>query len=148
MSKVLQPVNTSQNVMGVVGYIEYDDTFTSESGVTCDMGANLGATNQKIKLTTLPQGALILDAKLYVVEKFSANPTVFQIGTEKTPTQFASFTTQLGTAGVYSLTSTTFYAPSYEDIYLTLSVSKGVTTGKMFIYFTYIVPGRANEVMS
>ena len=148
MSKVLQPVNTSQNVMGVVGYIEYDDTFTATDGVTCDMGAKLGATNKKIKLTTLPQGALILDAKLYVVEKFSANPSVFQIGTEAAPTQFCSFTTQLGTAGVYSLTSTAFYAPSYEDIYLTLSVGKGVTTGKMFIYFTYIVPGRANEVMS
>lgn len=144
----LQPVNTAQNVMGIMGVISYDDTFYSTDEVHCDFGAKLGATNAKLKVTTLPQNAVILDAKLFVAEAFSAAPTKFQVGTAANDSAFGTFATSLATAGVYDLTTTNLQVINSEDIYITLTVTKATQTkGRIFLYLTYMVPGRANEVI-
>lgn len=144
----LQPVNTAQNVMGIMGVISYDDTFYSTDEVHCDFGAKLGATNAKLKVTTLPQNSVILDAKLFVAEAFSAAPTKFQVGTKANESAFGAFQTNLTTAGVYNLTTTNLQVINSEDIYITVTATGGTQTkGRIILYLTYMVPGRANEII-
>lgn len=144
----LQPVNTAQNVMGIIGAISYDDAFYSTDEVHCDFGAKLGAADAKLKLTTLPQNAVILDAKLFVAEAFSAAPTKFQIGTAANPSAFGTFADKLTTQQVVDVVTGNLFALNSEDIYITLTVTKATQTkGRFFLYLTYMVPGRANEVI-
>lgn len=144
----LRALNIAQNVMGIIGMISYDDTFTSEDGVRCDFGAKLGATDAKLKLTKLPQNAVILEAKIFVAEAFTAAPTKFQIGTGADDSAFGTHATEMGKQGVVDLLANkNLFALNSEDIYLTLSVTKATQSkGRFFIYLTYMVPGRANEI--
>ena len=145
----LQPVNTAQNVMGIIGAINYDDTFTSTDEAHCDFGAKLGATNAKLKLTKLPQNAVILDAKLFVAEAFTVAPTTFQIGTAANASAFGTFATNLSKAGVTDMNIGNLFVLNAEDIYITLTVTKATQkAGRLFLYLTYMVPGRANEITS
>lgn len=144
----LQAVNTSQNVMGIIGSISYNDTFYSTDDIHCDFGATLGATDARLKLTTLPQNSVILDAKLFIAEAFSAAATKFQIGTAANASAFGTYADKINTAQVVDL-STGLFALNNEDIYLTITMGKGTQTkGRFFIYLTYMVPGRANEITS
>lgn len=145
----LQPVNTAQNVMGIIGAISYDDTFYSTDEVHCDFGATLGATNAKLKVTKLPQNAVILDAKIFVAEAFTNAPTKFQVGTAANEAAFGTFATNLNTAGVVDMNIGNLFVLNAEDIYITLTVGKGTQkAGRLFLYLTYMVPGRANEITS
>ena len=143
----LKAVNTAQNVMGVIGMISYNDTFTSEDGVRCDFGATLGATDAKFKVTRLPQNAVILEAKLFVAEAFTAAPTKFQIGTDADSSAFGTHADKLNTEGIVDLLANKNLFSLNQDIYFTLSVAKATQSkGRFFIYLTYMVPGRANEI--
>lgn len=145
----LQPVNTAQNVMGIIGAINYDDTFYSTAEAHCDFGAKLGATDAKLKVTKLPQNAVILDAKIFVAEAFTAAPTTFQVGTATNPSAFGTFAAKLNSAGVVDMNIGNLFVLNAEDIYITLSVTGGTQkAGRLFLYLTYMVPGRANEITS
>lgn len=145
----IQPVNTAQNVMGIIGAINYDDTFTSTDEVHCDFGAALGATNARLKVTKLPQNAVILDAKIFVAEAFTVAPTTFQVGTAANASAFGTFAADLAKQGVIDMNIGNLFVLNAEDIYITLSVTKATQkAGRLFLYLTYMVPGRANEITS
>lgn len=146
MGKRLEVVNTAQNVMCLVGVVSYDDTFIGLDDMEYDFGANIGAVDAKLLLTHLPQNAVILDGKVFVTNTFSAVPTKFQIGTLDNPTKFLDNANCLGTAGSYSLKQGQYFSMGNEALYLTLSIPTGQTKGTFFLYMTYVIPGRAQEI--
>ena len=142
---LLIPARTSQYTMTSEFYFEFDDTVVNADGTTVDFGkATTGADGIQADIINLPTGAVILSGSVVREEAFDTAGYTVEIGDASNDDEYLT-ATDLKAAGITALVPTG--KRSAGPLRLTINNVDACTTGKCAVRVTYMIPGRANEVV-
>lgn len=142
---LLIPSRTSQYTMSSEFYFEFDDTVVNADGSTVDFGkTTTGADGIQADIINIPVGAVILSGSIVREEAFDTAAYSIEVGDSSNDDEYLT-ATDLKAAGITALVPTGKRVAG--PLRLTVANTDACTTGKCAIRVTYMLPGRANEVV-
>lgn len=124
----------------------FDDTMVNSAGNTVDFGkTNLGGAAGAFDIINLPEGAVVIGGEVITETAFDTAGFDVTIGDADVADRYLA-SADLKGAGRAALTPTG--ARTGANLRLGFSSDDVCTAGKMTVRVLYVIPGRANEVVS
>lgn len=124
----------------------FDDTMVNSAGAEVDFGkANLGGAAGSFDIINLPEGAVITGGEVVTETAFDTASFAVVVGDALVANRHLA-STDLKAVGRAALTPTG--ARSSANLRLGFTSADVCTAGKMTVRIQYVIPGRANEVVS